>query len=224
MVPFAEGRITRLRRELKLLLPADAAERLARRLEEEATPHATSVAAVYFDTPDGRLARRAATTPGECTKVRAKAYDPDRGPAPGRAVLEVKRERDGTVLKDRLWVPRADVRAALASFAPPSLGALAPVVATSYARRVFQPSPAWRVTLDDRVAFHPASWDLVAAPSWHAALCPPFAADPRTVVELKFVEGRLPAWLAAIAAAAAVPFSKFAQAMAHAGRESSRGA
>lgn len=222
MVPFAEGRITRLRREVKLLLePRDAAA-LAERLSSLAHAHESRIAAVYFDAPDGRLARRAATSPADCTKLRAKSYDPDRGAVPGRIVLEMKRERGRLTLKDRVWVPRAGLGAALSSFAPRGLGALEPVVATSYRRRVFQPSPAWRVTLDLGLEFHAASWAVVEAPSWHEALAAPFAAEERVVVEVKFVEGSLPEWIGAFAAGAAVPYSKFAQAMAHAAPGRSR--
>lgn len=221
MVPFAEGRITRLRREVKLVLEPPQAAALAERLSSLAPGHESRIAAVYFDAADGRLARGAAARPADCTKIRAKTYDPDRGAVPGRAVLETKRERNGLTLKARTWLPRGHIRAALPSFAPRTLGALEPVVATTYRRRVFQPSPAWRVTLDLDLEFHPASWALLEAPSWHEALAAPFGVEGRAVVEVKFVEGRLPEWLAALAAGA-VPFSKFAQAMARARRGQSR--
>ncbi len=224
MVPFAEGRITRLRREVKLLLdPRDAAA-FAERVSAHAQAHETRIASVYFDAPDGRLARRAAASPCDCTKIRAKAYEPDRGPLPGRAVLEMKRERGGLTLKERTWVPRSALRAALSSFVPRAIGAVEPVVATSYRRRVFQASPVWRVTFDVGLEFHAASWALVEAPSWHEALGTPFAVEGRAVVEVKFAEGSLPEWIGAFAAGAAVSYSKFAQAISHAGRGRSRGA
>jgi hypothetical protein len=217
MIPFAEGPITSLRREAKLVLSPGEAELLAEQLARHAAPHACRVTAVYFDGPAAPLARRAAATPCDCVKVRAKAYDPDRSIPGGRVVLEVKRERSGLTSKERTWLRREEVPDAVQVVLAPVNGPLAPLVATSYRRRVFQVSPAWRVTLDDELAFHFAGWELFApaAPPWPAALPEPFAAEGRVVVELKHAPGALPRWLAALALRGR-PYSKFVEAVTRA--------
>jgi hypothetical protein len=225
-LPFADGGITRLRRETKLLLETEEAERIARALGALVTPFASRVAAVYFDTPDAKLARRAASTPEDCLKVRAKAYDPDLSAAPGRVVLEVKRERGGLTSKDRLWLAAEDVPAEVGRSLAPLFGPLAPSVASSYRRRVFQCDPAWRVTMDDDLRFHDAGWSLFAPgarPSC-AALPPAFAAERRIVVELKHAPGALPQWLATLGRLRGTPYSKFAAGTADAGEVGSSGA
>jgi hypothetical protein len=225
-VPYAESGITNLRREMKLVLAAAEAERLARVLALAATPLESRVVAVYFDTPGARLARRAAGTPDDCVKVRTKAYDPDRSDVPGRVVLEVKRERAGVTSKERIWLARREVRGALARALVPVFGRLAPVVATSYRRRVFQCQPGWRVTVDDAIRFHAADWGLFGgdAPPWHGGLAPAFGAEHRVVVELKYTPDGLPDWLAELGEARRVGYSKFAAAAVHATRGRSAGA
>jgi hypothetical protein len=211
-VAFADGGITRIRCETKLLLEPQEAERIARALEAEMTPYECRVAAVYFDSPDAKLARRAASTPDDCVKVRAKAYDPDLGSHGARVVLEVKRERGGMTSKDRLWLPPGDVAAELDRSFVPVFGPLAPSVASSYRRRVFQCSAAWRVTIDDDLRFHCADWGAFAPgmrPSV-ATLPPAFGAERRTVVELKHTPGTLPRWLALIGQLRGTRYSKFA--------------
>lgn len=216
MVPYAEGPVTRLRREHKVLLAPEEAAELARRLGPWRGLPPTQVATVYFDAPGAPLAHRARETPGDCVKVRAKAYHPDRSGRPGRVVLELKRERGGVTTKDRTWLAREAVAGALARLPVP--GPLAPLVATCYRRRVWQPSEGWRVTLDDGLAFHAAGWELLdpRAPPWPAALREPLGAEPRAVLELKLGAGEPPGWLLALAAERAHPYSKFTEAFARA--------
>jgi hypothetical protein len=213
-VPYAESGITNLRREMKVLLGAAEAERLARVLGQTATPLESRVVAVYFDSPGAKLARRARDTPEDCVKVRTKAYHPDRSDVPGRLVLEVKRERAGVTSKERIWLPRREVRGALLRALVPVFGRLSPVVATSYRRRVFQCEPGWRVTVDDAIRFHAAGWRLFRedAPPWHGGLSPAFGAEHRVVVELKYTPEGLPVWLLELGEARRVGYSKFASA------------
>ena len=161
-LPFAEGEITRIRRETKVLVEPEEAARIAAALAVGAPPHVSRIACVYFDAPDGRLARRAASTPEDCVKVRAKSYDPDAGDRAGLVAIDVKRERGGITSKDRRWLAPEEVRAVIAASLGPTFGALAPTVASSYRRRVFQCSPDWRVTVDDDLRFHLADWTLFA--------------------------------------------------------------
>ena len=226
MVRFAEGPLTRLRREVKVLLAPEEAIAVAARLGAElGAPLVTEVAAVYFDGPGALLARRALESPRECVKVRAKAYRPDRCTAPGQVVLEVKRERGGFTIKERRWLDRAAVRVALTQ-AHPGAGPLSPVVATSYRRRVFQPCAGWRATLDDELGFHAAGWELFqeAAPAWPGALGPALAVEPRAVLELKLGTDEPPGWLRELALARATPFSKFAEALARTAPARTQGA
>jgi hypothetical protein len=217
-VAFADGDITRIRCETKLLLEPAEAERLARALEAEMEPCECRIAAVYFDSPDAKLARRAAASPDDCVKVRAKAYDPDHGADRARVVLEVKRERGGMTSKERIWLAPEDVAARLEGSLAPWFGPLAPSVASSYRRRVYQRDPTWRVTIDDDLRFHAADWELFAAGArpTAAALPPHFAAEARTVVELKHAPGALPRWLAVLGQARGTRYSKFAAGTAEA--------
>jgi hypothetical protein len=214
MVPFAERGITNLRREVKLLLEPAQCEPLTRELSRAAAPIENRIVTIYFDSPDGALARRALEAPGDCVKIRAKRYHPDRSGHADHVVLEVKRERAGITSKERVWVPRAEVAGALACRVAPAFGRLDPAVATSFRRQVFQPCAGWRVTVDRDLTFHEAGWELLGADAaaWGALLPAPFGAEPRVIVELKHGLDGLPAWLAALAARAQ-PYSKFAAAI-----------
>lgn len=215
MVTFPEGQLTRLRREVKVLLRPEEAAALLVQLEAElGAPAVSRVSAVYFDGPGTPLARRALDTPRDCVKIRVKAYRPDRSEGRGRVVLEVKHERDGVTTKDRRWLDRGAVRAALAS-THLGAGPLAPLVATSYRRRVFQPCAGWRATLDDVLRFHAAGWELFddGAPQWPRALGAALAAEPQAVLELKLGVEEPPRWLRDLALRRATPYSKFAEAV-----------
>ena len=214
---LAEGGITCLRRETKLLVDPDEAEQLAAALCRIAIAQESRIVAVYFDSRGETLARRASEWPNDCVKVRAKSYDPDRSVVRGRVVLEVKRERGGGVTsKERVWLAPAEVPATIARSLAPVFGMLAPTVATAYRRRVFQCSASWRVTIDDDLDFHAASWSLfeAGAAPWHGGLPPAFRSEPRTVVELKHTPNGLPTWLALLGRLRATPYSKFAAATA----------
>jgi hypothetical protein len=223
---FAENGVTNLRREVKILLDPDEAESVAVALARLMPPQESRVVVVYFDSPDGALAHRASSSPDDCVKVRVKSYAPDRSDVPGRVVLEVKRERAGITSKERIWLPLSVVREDVASSLAPTFGALAPAVATSYRRRVFQASPHWRVTVDDGLTFHQADWSLFAddAPPWHGSLGPALGAEPRTVVELKFGPDGMPRWLARLGWSRGTTYSKFAAAVGLGARDRSAGA
>jgi hypothetical protein len=225
---FAENgiTITSLRREVKILLDPGEADPVAGALARLNRPLESQVVAVYFDSPDRALARRAASSPDDCVKVRTKSYQPDRSAEPGRVVLEVKREREGITSKERIWLPPADVRDAVANSLAPTFGALAPAVATSYRRRVYQTTPHWRVTIDDELTFHQATWALFAddAPPWHGALGPALGAEPGGGLELKFGPDGMPRWLANLGWTRGTTYSKFTAAVGLDARGRSAGA
>jgi len=219
-VAFAEGRITKLRREAKLALaPADA-EALRTRLAAEVGPPAVSrIVSVYFDGPGWPLAARATAAPHDTVKLRFKEYFPDRGAGSDRVVLELKREANGITRKERVWVPRDRLEAALRDPAVPALRAwmgecpLLPAVAVSYEREVYQGEENWRVTVDRGVEFFPIDPRLAlsARPLRREFLGEAAGREERIIVELKHLESHLPPWLSAHAGAQ--EYSKFAQAM-----------
>jgi hypothetical protein len=219
---FAEGAVTHVRTERKVLLAPDEGEVVWDRLRRElrGTPFGpTAVTTVYFDQPGFPLARRALATPSDCLKIRVKEYVPDRQGDGARVVLEAKRERGGLTTKERVWLPRSQVRAALGGTAPGALSVkdpgLAPAVAVRYRRLVFQTAESWRVTLDRELTFHAVSWRALAADARPAAarLGAMLGAERLAVLELKYLGAGAPAWLAAMVEDRARPFSKFVWAM-----------
>ncbi len=225
-LPFGEGGITRIRRETKILLESEEAELLVDALRGDVARYESRVVVVYLDSPDAKLARRAASRPDDCVKLRTKAYEPNLGSHAGHVVLEVKRELRGIASKRRRWLAPADLPAEVRLSLEPAFGPLVPSVASSYHRRVFQCTRTWRVTVDDSLCFHEADWSLFASvtgPSYDE-LPPPFRAERRTVVELKHAPGALPEWLATMGRLRGTTYSKFVAATALAdGVGSSRG-
>lgn len=225
MLSFAEGPVTKLRREFKLVLEREQALALCSRLSLELEgylPPPTRIVSVYFDKPGFPLAHRAVHTPEDCLKVRTKEYSPDLG-AGGveRVVLEVKRERNGVTQKRRAWVPRTQLRSVLRGGAGllPLIagGSLAPVLAVTYRRHVYQATQAWRVTVDREIGFHRVTPELALSETTLTAerLEPALFQDSRVVVEVKHLGEELPEWLAALHPGSRRPaYSKFAEGMA----------
>lgn len=225
MLAFAEGEVTKLRREFKLVVDNEAAARLCTLLSEElggCMPPPTRIVSVYFDKPGYPLTERAVHTPEDCLKVRTKEYSPDLG-AGGvqRVVLEVKRERHGVTQKRRVWVPRSQLRSMIggAGGLLPLIagGRLLPVLGVTYRRHVYQASRAWRVTVDRDIRFHRVSQELALSETTLTAerLGAPLYEDPHVVIEVKHLGEELPAWLAALHPGSKRPaYSKFAEGMA----------
>ena len=108
---FAEGKVTQLRQEFKVLLDRADATHLENTLCQTLgmePPAATRITSVYFDSPALALTHRAMETPADTLKIRTKEYFPDLG-ASGlpRVVLEAKRERGGLTRKRRAETFRA---------------------------------------------------------------------------------------------------------------------
>ena len=224
MIQFAEGEVTKLRREFKLMLRTEEALVLCAHLSASlggvlAPP--TRITSVYFDKPGYPLALRAVHSPQDCLKVRTKEYSPDVG-AGGveRVVLEVKRERNGVTQKRRVWVPRAQLRQVMRGGARllPLIagGSLRPVLAVTYRRHVYQCSQAWRVTVDRDIGFHTVTPELALGERTldGERLGEPLAVDGRVVVEVKHLGEELPEWLAALHPGRKPAYSKFAEGMA----------
>jgi hypothetical protein len=225
MLSFAEGEVTKLRREFKLVLEEETAVALCGRLSRELGGHLpapTRIVSVYFDRPGCPLAERALRSPDDCLKVRTKEYSPDLG-AGGvrRVVLEVKRERRGLTQKRRVWVPRVELRRVLRSGAGGLLpliagGSLVPVLAVTYKRHVYQATQEWRVTVDRDIGYHTITPELALSQLSLTAerLGPPVSMDRRVVVEVKHLGCELPEWLASLNPGGAPAYSKFAEGMA----------
>ena len=224
MIRFAEGEVTKLRREFKLVLGPDDAQALSERLSRELLglqPLPTRITSVYFDRVGHPLTERALRTPHDCLKVRTKEYAPDLGAGgAARVVLEVKRERNGVTQKRRVWVPRAQLRTVMRGGVGllPLIagGSLHPTLAVTYARTVYQGSDAWRVTVDRHIAYHRVTAEQAFS---EQALCAerleaPVLRDPQVIVEVKHLGRELPEWLSALQRASDRGYSKFAVGMA----------
>lgn len=224
-VNFAEGRVTRLRREVKVILDErelpGLTERLTAELGEE-VPDQTQITSVYFDRPGLPLWSRAVLSPQDCVKIRTKEYFPDVSGSPNRVVLEAKRELNGLTRKERVWLTRGELGEALrtgASGVPRSIASgapLDPVLAVTYSRRVYQPTEDWRVTVDRDIRFYAVNSALALAKERLTAerLGAPSGIERRVVVELKFMGNALPAWLLQLAERKCERFSKFGEGMA----------
>lgn len=223
-VHFAEGQVTRLRREMKVVLGADELSPFLgqlERLQRGGSPEPTRITSVYFDRPGHPLAARAERTPHDCLKVRTKEYFPDLcADGQARVVLEAKRERSGLTQKRRVWMPREQLARVIEDGGRGVArlitgGTMRPVLAVSYLRHVYQSEESWRVTVDREIEFFEVTPAL--ALSVHrltrARLGAPVARESRVVIELKFMGEAVPAWLEDLARRRSARFSKFAEGM-----------
>jgi hypothetical protein len=194
--------INRSRVETKFRLKAGDVPSLLREIPADLREE-YAVRTLYFDRPDGSLARHALAHPLHCTKVRARQY---RGSA--WVWFEVK-SRDGCwTRKSRLRLTRSDAlrlifgaglpagaaffvegddeRDARAYFDEACRGALVPLGAVSAFRRSFQlVRDLVRITLDLDIGYHRPS---ASGPG----LCGPLLwREPEAVLELKHL-GQLP--------------------------------
>ena len=223
-IRFAEGEVTKLRREFKLILGLPEALALCSRLSSSlggVLSPPTRITSVYFDKPGYPLTTRALCTPHDCLKVRTKEYSPDIGAGGAeRVVLEVKRERRGVTQKRRVWVPRHELSGVMRGGTRllPLIagGSLRPVLAVTYRRHVYQCSQDWRVTVDRDIGFYPVTAELALGEHTLDAqrLGEPLQVDERVVVEVKHLGAQLPEWLVALNPGVRPTYSKFAEGMA----------
>jgi SPX domain protein involved in polyphosphate accumulation len=218
-VPFAEGDITQLRREFKLVLSPGAADVLRRQLvaEQGGLPGQTAITSVYFDRPGFPLASKALICPEDCLKLRTKEYFPDLSGNQNHVVLEAKRERNGFTQKHRVWLPRNELASVLKEGRGLPGGlvdtqTVLPVLAVTYRRQVFQSQAAFRVTVDTRLTFHCVDGALAFGTRSLSpdVLGQPLFEDDRVIIEVKHLGNELPRWLAELRRRS-VRFSKFAE-------------
>jgi hypothetical protein len=195
------------RYELKYLLDAHQADTLRRRIAGRMEPDQfgrTTIASLYYDTPDRRLVRASLEKPEFKEKLRARSYGPADVESP--VFLELKRKAGGIVYKRRVKATLAAVDGFLAGAEIPEgesqIGreltafrdryrALEPACLILYDRTAyFEPGGDLRLTIDEAPRYRvtdPTLTDFGGG----TPLLPPGGA----VLELK-VQGAMPLWLA----------------------------
>ena len=214
------------RYELKYLLSAQQAQALRRRLAGHMEPDQfgkTTIASLYYDTPDRRFIRRSLEKPDFKEKLRLRSYGPATEVSP--VFLELKRKAYGIVYKRRAQCTLPAAQAFLAGADAPDAesqiareltafrdgsGTLEPACLILYDRTAyFEPGGDLRLTIDEdpRYRFSGAALtDFGGSKS----LLPPGGA----VLELK-VQGAMPLWLARILSEEQIrktSFSKYGEA------------
>ena len=195
------------RYELKYLLSGEQADALRRRIAGRMQPDQfgkTTIASLYYDTPDRRLVRASIEKPEFKEKLRARSYGPATADSP--VFLELKRKAYGIVYKRRVQSTLGAVDAFLAGADAPDAGsqigrelaafrdgcrALEPACLILYDRTAyFEPGGDLRLTIDEDPRYRmedPCLTDFDGA----KRLLDPGSA----VLELK-VQGAMPMWLA----------------------------
>ena len=195
------------RYELKYLLSGQQADALRRRLagHMEADQFGkTTIASLYYDTPDRRLVRRSLDKPEFKEKLRLRSYGPATDESP--VFLELKRKAGGIVYKRRVRCTLPAAEAFLAGAPAPDAdsqigrelaafrdryGALEPACLILYDRTAyFEPGGDLRLTIDEAPRYRVTDPSVTDFSGTQRLLDPGSA-----VLELK-VQGAMPLWLA----------------------------
>ena len=194
------------RYEMKYLLSGAQADFLRRKLAGHMQIDEyglTSIASLYYDTPDARLIRASLEKPEFKEKLRARSYGLAGKDSP--VYLELKRKYNGVVYKRRVQstVPELgrffagedlaggseQIRKELAYFRD-FYAALVPACLIIYDRTAyFEPGGDLRLTIDDRPRYR--TEDLTLTRSMDGA---PLLNDGWSILEIK-VQGAMPLWL-----------------------------
>lgn len=229
--------LVRERSELKYILAVEDAEEILRRVPPGERRDAR-VTTVYFDRPDGALAREALASPQANLKIRLREYLTPVGEACSPFIwIEVKRREGRTSTKRRFELHKRlvssflrgrisegailtcqgpftesdDAVEALEQIREVAGGTLVPLGVVSYRRTALQAQQA-RLTVDRDISYHLGPQHLYEA---HPSLGLPALGgsawdEPRAVVEIKFKGAEPPRWcLAALAGFQAQDYSKF---------------
>ena len=165
----------------------------------------TSIASLYYDTPDARLIRASLEKPEFKEKLRARSYGLATDASP--VFLELKRKYDGVVYKRRVQstIPRveqffagadltggsAQIQKELAYFRD-FYGTLIPACLIVYDRTAyFEPGGDLRLTIDYRPRYRVEDLTLTRSMDGLPLLDPGW-----TILEIK-VQGAMPLWLSA---------------------------
>ena len=212
--------------EMKYILDARQTAWLRKGLEGHMQVDAyglTTIASLYYDTPDSRLVRASLEKPVFKEKLRLRSYGlaTDRSPV----FLELKRKADGVVYKRRIetTVPRAEgfLRRECPPEGDPQIcreleafrdfyGDLRPACLILYDREAyFQPDGDLRLTLDRAPRYRMEDLDLTSSLEGIPLLGP-----GSTILEVK-VQEALPLWLASLLSGGKIyktSFSKYGEA------------
>ena len=213
------------RYELKYLLDGNQTDRFLERLEGYMEVDAfglTSIASLYYDTPDSRLIRASLEKPIYKEKLRLRSYGLATMDSP--VYLELKRKYDGVVYKRRVQttVPLAErffageaaagdgqISRELAYFRDRYPG-LRPACLIIYDRTAyFQPGGDLRLTIDRKPRYRREDLDLT-----HSMEGIPLLEEGRSILEIK-VQGGMPLWLSGILSREGIfksSFSKYGEA------------
>ena len=213
------------RRELKYLLSPLQAELLRARTAGHMLPDEygkTSIASLYYDTPDHRLIRRSLEKPEFKEKLRLRSYGLATDLSP--VFLELKRKTDGIVYKRRVQsvVPKADRfmngGAALCdgqigrelTYFRDFYGSLEPACLIIYDRTAYyEPDGDLRLTIDENPRFRMDGLDLRLSMDGE-----PLLPEGWSILEIK-VQQSVPLWLTAILSEGRIyktSFSKYGEA------------
>ena len=214
--------------EMKYLLDARQTAFLRRSLEGHMEVDAfglTTIASLYYDTPNYRLVRASLEKPEYKEKLRLRSYGLASDTSP--VYLELKRKCGGVVYKRRVQttVPRAEgffrgtgdlceegqIRREIESFSR-YYAELRPACLILYDREAFfQPEGDLRLTLDRAPRYRMEDLDLRSSLEGK-----PLLPAGSTILELK-VQGAIPLWLASILSQGRIrktSFSKYGEAYA----------
>ncbi len=214
------------RYEMKYLLDGAQADFLRKRLEGHVRLDEygrTTIASLYYDTPDARLVRASLEKPDFKEKLRARSYGLATESSP--VFLELKRKYDGVVYKRRVQSTARQIGRFLAGedslegseqikkelkYFRDFYGTLRPACLILYDREAyFEPGGDLRLTLDERPRYRTEGLTLTESLSG-APLLPP----GRSILEIK-VQGAMPLWLTAILSEGRIyksSFSKYGEA------------
>ena len=213
------------RYELKYLLSGAQTDYLRRRLKGHMEADAfglTSIASLYYDTPDFRLVRASMEKPEFKEKLRLRSYGPATEDSP--VFLELKRKYDGVVYKRRVQttIPRAEgFLAGTERMGDGQIGReltyfrdfyrnLEPACLIIYDRTAyFQPDGDLRLTVDSCPRYR--TEDLSLTKGMEGI---PLLGEGQSILEVK-VQQAMPLWLSAILSEGGIyktGFSKYGEA------------
>ena len=210
------------RYEMKYLLNPAQTEHLLRRLEGRMRVDEyglTSIASLYYDTPDARLVRASLEKPVFKEKLRLRSYGLATDVSP--VWLELKRKYDGIVYKRRVPATLPDVgrffagedslggdaqiRKELAAFRD-HYGTLVPACLVVCDRAAYVGSDdGLRLTVDHRPRYR--TGDLTLTRSLDGL---PLLEEGWTILEVK-VQGAVPLWLSAVLSESGIFKSSFSK-------------
>ena len=214
------------RYEMKYLLDGKQTDYLRRQLEGHMRIDEyglTSIASLYYDTPDARLIRASLEKPAFKEKLRLRSYGLATDASP--VFLELKRKYDGVVYKRRVQssVPQAErffagedslegsaqIRKELAYFRD-HYRTLIPACLVIYDRTAyFEPGGDLRLTIDFRPRYRTDGLTLTESMDGL-----PLLDEGGTILEVK-VQQAMPLWLSAILSEGGIfksSFSKYGEA------------